>query len=89
MEEKAIIMQTQIEGFPALNECELRQVNRWSYLVDKRDGKVIYCPIRYNTKKKVYEELCYLIEYNLVVESYVPANTNLEFKKFERVRYEY
>jgi len=89
MEEKAIIMQTQIEGFPALNECELRQVNRWSYLVDKRDGKVIYCPVRTSGRKKVYEELLYMIRYDLVVESYTPSNTNLEFKEFEGVRYRY
>ena len=89
MEEEIIIMQTQINGFPALKECELKQVNRWLYLVDKRDGRVIYCPVNQQSKKKVYEELCFLIEYNLVVESYVPINTNLEFKKFDGVRYEY
>lgn len=82
-------MQTQINGFPALKECELKQVNRWLYLIDKRDGKVIYCPINQHIKKKIYEELCFLIEYGLVVESYVPSNTNLEFKKFDGVRYKY
>ena len=82
-------MQTQINGFPALKECELKQVNRWVYLVDKRDGKVIYCPIKQQSKKSVYEELCYLMRYGLVVESYVPINTNLEFKTFDGVRYKY
>ena len=52
-------MQTQINGFPALKECELKQVNRWLYLIDKRDGKVIYCPINQHSKKKIYEELCF------------------------------
>ena len=82
-------MQTQINGFPALKECELKQVNRWLYLVDKRDGKVIYCPIKQHSKKKIYEEICFLMEYGLVVESYVPVNTSLEFKKFDGVRYKY
>ena len=82
-------MQTQINGFPALKECELKQVNRWLYLIDKRDGKVIYCPINQQSKKKIYEELLYLIRYGLVVESYTPSNTNLEFKKFDGVRYKY
>ena len=82
-------MQTEINGFPALKECELKQVNRWDYLIDKRDGKVIYCPVRTTGRKKVYEELLYLIRYGLVVESYTPSNTNLEFKKFDGVRYKY
>ena len=80
-------MQTQINEFPALKECELKKVGRWHYLVDKRDGKVIYCPIRTPGKKHAYEEFCYFMKYGIVIDTFVPFSANLEFKKFNRGRY--
>ena len=88
MEEKIIMMQTQINGFPELKHCELMMFGQWRLLIDKRDWTVIYLPtILCRTRKQAYDELCFLIDSNMEFQKYVPLNVHYPFKEFEKVRY--